>query len=327
MKKIGMAICGMLMFLPICMMAQTVDYSVVNVSEEGGLELVKITKEADYVCMPEVKRNSKRVIWNTNKVIDISPDGQKIAYISFRNNSTNIFIKELDKLGLSAQRTNRQSIIDFTFSPDGKSLLFTESRGKQNQVFQTSAESGFVCRQITSGNIDYSPIYSSDLKRVFFARQENKGVGIWAYDLENNYLATYSQGYNPYPMKNESAFICVRDNSQGGSEIWKVNYDNSTEECIVSHSQHNFTSPVISPDGEWLLFVGSTKIDVTESKSYYNTDIFVARLDGSDFMQLTYHAADDLSPVWSSDGKYIYFVSQRGSADAIANIWRMTFNK
>ena len=49
-------------------------------------------------------------------------------------------------------------------------------------------------------------------------------------------------------------------------------------------------------------------------------------LDGTDFAQLTYHAADDLSPVWSKDGRYIYFVSQRGSSEAKANIWRMTFN-
>ena len=53
----------------------------------------------------------------------------------------------------------------------------------------------------------------------------------------------------------------------------------------------------------------------------------MVRLDGSDFTQLTYHAADDLSPVWSSDGKYIYFISQRGSADAVANIWRLNFDQ
>lgn len=43
-------------------------------------------------------------------------------------------------------------------------------------------------------------------------------------------------------------------------------------------------------------------------------------------IQLTYHAADDLSPVWSKDGKSIYFISQRGSTDGIANIWKMEFN-
>ena len=49
-------------------------------------------------------------------------------------------------------------------------------------------------------------------------------------------------------------------------------------------------------------------------------------MDGSEMTQLTYHAADDLSPIWSSDGKYIYFISQRGDAEGNANIWRMTFN-
>ncbi|EKC71397.1 hypothetical protein OBE_03414, partial [human gut metagenome] len=40
---------------------------------------------------------------------------------------------------------------------------------------------------------------------------------------------------------------------------------------------------------------------------------------------ITYHAADDLSPVWSKDGKYIYFVSQRGSGTQTANVWRIPF--
>lgn len=59
---------------------------------------------------------------------------------------------------------------------------------------------------------------------------------------------------------------------------------------------------------------------------YSNTDIFVCKIDGTGFSQLTYHAADDLSPVWSKDGKYIYFISQRGDAAGIANIWRMNFS-
>jgi len=58
---------------------------------------------------------------------------------------------------------------------------------------------------------------------------------------------------------------------------------------------------------------------------YRNTDIFVCRIDGTEFTQLTYHAADDISPVWSQDGKYIYFISQRGSSTGTANIWRMNF--
>mgnify|MGYP002069827431 CR=1 FL=1 len=305
--------------------AQTVDYSVVSVPEESGTDFTQISQITDYVCMPEVKRSERNIGWFSNRILDISKDGTQIAYLSFRNNTTNIFIKELSKQGSSIQKTNRTAVLDFSYSPDGKQIVFSEARGKTNQIFQTSSDKGFVCRQITNGNTDYSPIYSSDMGLIFFARQENNGISIWSHDMKNNFLANYSQGFNPYPVRGEQAFICIRANAAGNNEIWKINYATGVEECIVSHPEHNFTSPTISPDGKWLLFVGSSKIE-NGKITYYNTDLFVSRLDGTEFTQLTYHAADDLSPVWSKDGRYIYFVSQRGNKEAKANIWRMTFN-
>ncbi len=56
-----------------------------------------------------------------------------------------------------------------------------------------------------------------------------------------------------------------------------------------------------------------------------NTDIFVVRTDGTQLTQLTYHPGNDLSPVWSPDGKSIFFLSQRGSAEKNYNVWRMDF--
>ena len=303
-------------------MAQSVDYSVVSVPEESPTSPKSPKPRITCVCRKsneatEASVGSPTASW-------IFPQTE-IAYLSFRNNTTNIFIKDLSKQGSSIQKTNRTAVLDFSYSPDGKQIVFSEARGKTNQIFQTSADKGFVCRQITSGNMDYSPIYSADMKLIFFARQENKSISIWSHDMQNNFLANYSQGLNPYPVKGEPAFICVRPNAAGHSEIWKVNYETGVEECIVSQPDRDFTSPSISPDGQWLLFVGSSKIE-TGSFSYYNTDLFVSRLDGTGFAQLTYHAADDLSPVWSKDGRYIYFVSQRGNKEAKANIWRMTFN-
>lgn len=306
--------------------AQQVDYSVVSVPEESGNQLIRITSDADCVCMPIVKRSgSKRIDWLSNRILDISTDGQHIAYLSARNNTTNIFIKDLDKQGGSVQRTNRSAILDFSYSPNGKYICFSESRGGANQIFRTDAEKGYVCRQITSGNQDYSPVYSMDMTQIFFARQETNSVSIWSYNVQNNFLSTFTSGMNPYPVKSEQAFVCTRLNASGKSEIWKINYQTNTEECIISDPERSFTSPVISPDGKWLLFVGSSSI-TSGTFTYLNTDIFVAKMDGTDMVQLTYHAADDLSPVWSKDGKYIYFISQRGSASGTANIWRMNFN-
>ena len=130
---------------------------------------------------------------------------------------------------------------------------------------------------------------------------------------------------NPCPINKESAFLCTRISGTGKSEIWKINYKTGVEECIVSDPQHSFTTPTLSPDGQWILFVGDSKID-DNNFSYLNTDIFVCKVDGTRLSQITYHAADDLSPVWSKDGKYIYFISQRGDPTGTTNIWRMNFS-
>lgn len=101
--------------------AQKVDYSIVSVPEESSNQFVKITTDADCVCMPIVKRSTKgRIDWLTNRILDISIDGLKIAYLSARNKTTNIFIKDLNRQGGSIQRTNRSAVLDFSFSPDGK---------------------------------------------------------------------------------------------------------------------------------------------------------------------------------------------------------------
>lgn len=312
------------MMLAGAMQAQKVDYSVVAVQSEVNLELVCITTDADRVCLPLVKRSRGRIDWFSNRILDITPRGDSLAYLSARNNTTNIFVKSLERAGGSMQRTNRTAVVDFNYSPDGRYICFSEQRGKYHQIFRTNALKGYVCRQITSGACDYSPVYSADMKQIFFTRQEGKNVSIWSYNVQNNFLSTYSNGLNPCPLRGEPAYICVRSNGSGQSELWKVNYETGIEECIISDPWRSFTTPSISPDGQWVLFVGSSRI-VNDNINYMNTDLFVAHLDGTGLMQLTSHAADDLSPMWSRDGCYIYFVSQRGSATGTANVWRMTF--
>ena len=317
------------LFLPILclfantLIAQEVDYSVVSVNEEASLQLTKITEDNDYVSMPQVKRNERGVNWWANRVIDVTRDGERIAYLSFRNNTTNLFIKGLTKAGVSVQRTNRQNVLDFSYSPDGKTICFSEKSGKTNRIFTTDAEKGYVCRQITSNELDYSPIFSNDMKQIFFSRQEKNGISIWSYNIQNNFLSSFTKGMTPMPIGND-VVLCVRTSGEGRDEIWRINYSTGIEECVVSDVNRGFSTPSVSPDGEWLLFVGSNKL-MNGKRAYWNTDIFVCKLDGTHLTQLTYHAADDLSPVWSKDGRYIYFVSQRGSSNGTANVWKMNF--
>ncbi|MBQ8420834.1 MAG: PD40 domain-containing protein [Bacteroidales bacterium] len=322
MKKIAVLL--FVLGLSVPAISQTVDYSVVSVPEESGIDFTRVTTENDYVCMPIVTRSRTGINWLTNKIIDVSSDGSRLAFLSMRNNATNIFVKDITRQGPAVQRTNRKAVLDFSYSPNGRYIAFSEAVAKNNVIFQTDASSGFVCRQITSGNNDYSPVYSNDGSRIFFARQESKSASIWSYDISDNFLSSYSTGMNPCTIDDPNAVLCVRVNGYGKGEIWKINFMTGVEECIISDTEKSFTTPSLSPDGNWIVFIGSTPI-YTGSSTYWNTDIYACRTDGTHFMQLTYHAADDLSPEWSKDGKYIYFISQRGSGEGSANVWRMSF--
>ena len=318
------AIAFLAVFVSMTAYSQQVDYSVVTVPEESGMDFTMITSRNDYVCMPMVSRTRSGLNWYTNKIIDVSADGSKIAFLAMRGDATNVFVKDLFKQGASVQRTNRKAVADFSYSPDGKWITFSETVLKNNVIFQTDANNGFICRQITNGYSDFSPIYSIDGKKIFFSRAETASTSIWSYDLKDNFLSSYMSGFNPCVTKDDNTLLCVRVNGFGKGEIWKVNYMTGVEECIVSHTDKSFSTPSLSPDGKWILFVGSSPVPAGKTV-YWNTDIYVCRTDGSQLTQLTYHVAEDLSPEWSKDGKYIYFISQRGNAEGAANIWRMTF--
>lgn len=327
MTKTLIRVAACIALLPLSAFAQKVDYSVVSVPEETGIDFKPMTTANDYVCMPQVKRSSKRLDWFASRILDVSPDNSKLAYLSSRNNTTNIFVKDLSlSTGASSvQRTSRQSITGFAYSPDGKYLCFSETRAKNTQVFQTDANNGFVCRQITTDGKDYGPVYSSDMSQIYFGRQENRGMSIWSYNIAGNYLSSVGNGMSPCPIPNTTKVLCTRIGGNGVSEIWSVDLAKGTEECILAAVDRSYASPVISPDGRWILFVGESLV-FTGYSYYRNTDLYVCHPDGTQVTQLTFHAADDLSPVWSQDGQYIYFVSQRGSAEGVANVWRMPFN-
>ena len=314
----------LLSLMPIFSQAQA-KYSDVQVDEESSLNLTQITSDNEYVIMPEVKKGwGGQFYWYTNSVIDVSKDGQQLAYLSLRNKESNIFVKDLTKNGASIQRTNRKSILDLSYSPDGEFLCFSEPNGNTIQVYQTNAKAGYVCRQITSGNFDYTPIYTPDMKNIFFSRSENNNFEIWGFDVNSHLFSSYTIGINPCPV-DANSLLFVRMTPKGKGEIWRIDYQKGMEECVVSDPKRSFTTPSISPDGKWILMVGSSLIDKGPRKKYPNTDIFVSSIDGSNLIQLTYHPADDISPVWGKDGKSIYFISQRGSSKKVANVWRIDF--
>jgi Tol biopolymer transport system component len=83
-----------------------------------------------------------------------------------------------------------------------------------------------------------------------------------------------------------------------------------------------FSNPSISPDHKKILMVGSTPASKNNAS---NLNIYTVNIDGSELTQLTYHPGIDCSPIWSADGKSIYFISERGNKGRRYQIWKMEY--
>ncbi|MBX3063402.1 MAG: PD40 domain-containing protein [Anaerolineae bacterium] len=91
------------------------------------------------------------------------------------------------------------------------------------------------------------------------------------------------------------------------ADIFTINVDGSNLQQLTTLNA-DISSPTWSPDGLYLAFragVGSG-----------NREIMVLKLDDltKPAVNLTGNAAQDLTPIWSADGKYIYFSTQRPAA-------------
>ena len=52
--------------------AQQVDFSVVSAPEESGNQFIRITSDADCVCLPVVRRPGDNIDWLSNHILDIA---------------------------------------------------------------------------------------------------------------------------------------------------------------------------------------------------------------------------------------------------------------
>jgi Tol biopolymer transport system component/DNA-binding winged helix-turn-helix (wHTH) protein len=96
--------------------------------------------------------------------------------------------------------------------------------------------------------------------------------------------------------------------------------DDKQDRMDLSHSREVFSE--VSRGRERLAWTPDNRL-VYSSRASGNWDIWLMNKDGSDRKQLTVDSHDDLFPAVSTDGRYIYFASDRTGS---FNLWRLDIN-
>ena len=163
------------------------------------------------------------------------------------------------------------------------------------------------------------PSLSPDGERIAF-RSEREGGGLFVMGATGESVRRLTDfGYNPaWSSDGETIFFAthgVFDSPRvsSTSEIWAA--DVATGETTRIR-EADAVEPSASPHGERIAYWG-----ITEGGQ---RDISTIRVDGSDLVSVTNDEAVDVSPVWSPDGRYLYFSSNRGGS---LNLWRVRIDE
>jgi len=211
-----------------------------------------------------------------------------------------------------------------SLSPDGKWVVYVRGNGGRPEKLDIYLQSvgGQTPINLTKDSMasETQPAFSPDGERIAF-RSGRQGGGIFVMGRTGESPRRLTtEGLNPAWSPDGSQIVYattgVGDSPGirvGNSELWTVN-------VVTGEKRHLTTSgdavqPNWSPHGYRIAFWGITG---------GQRDIYTIPASGGEFLPVTNDAAVDWNPVWSPDGKYLYFSSNRGGS---FNLWRVQIDE
>ena len=205
----------------------------------------------------------------------VSPDGNKIAFVSDRDGNREIYILDL-------------------FWLDG----YTQWEGKNLINITNSPEH------------DWSPIFSPTSEKIvystYFPLNDNYDIFTMNFDGSEKTNITNSNSYEKYPQFSpDGSFVIYQAWQKGVKEIYFANLLDKNNINLTQNSSSNdiiTNGNAMSPDGQKIVFT---------SERDGNKNIYVMNVDGSNHIQLTISEGSDYEPTFSPDGLKIAFTSER----------------
>jgi Tol biopolymer transport system component len=220
-------------------------------------------------------------------------------------------------------------------SPDGQWVVYSGSATGNPDIYLQSV-TGHAAINLTKDyeGADTMPAFSPDGQQIAF-RSERDGGGIFVMGRTGESVKQVTQnGYYPAWFPGSERLVYSLDGPVGPenrtdtSELWVVNLDGSGAHRI---GDQDGVQPRVSPHGKRIAYWGSSgnqpdtrNKPVVSTQPRHNRDVWTVDVDGHNPVRVTTHEANDWNPVWSADGSWLYFLSNRSGS---MNLWRVAIDE
>jgi TolB protein len=184
-----------------------------------------------------------------------SPDGRKLAYVSFETNKPVVWVQDLTTGARRAVGNFKGSNSAPAWSPDGTRLAMTLTLSGNSQVYVVSADGGSPRRVTYSDAIDTEATWTPDGRSLLFVSDRSGGPQIYRVSLDGGtpQRLTWQGSYNVSPKvaPDGRSFTYIRRES-GRFRVMVQDFD-SKESRVLSEAAYN-ERPSYAPNNQMVLY-------------------------------------------------------------------------
>jgi tricorn protease len=197
-------------------------------------------------------------------------------------------------------------------SPDGSSAVFT-ARG---EVFTLPAKTGRIVKVAGNSAVRYREArFMPDGKSIVGLSTESGETEFWKF-AANGETAPEQWTHDSKVLRWEGVpspdgnWLAHRDKDQ---QLWIYDIKAKKDKRIAQSMAGDFNDLSWSGDSRWLAYV--------ESATNQFSQVKVLNVQSGAIQTLTSDRYNSVNPIWSSDGKWLYFLSDRNLKTTIGGPW------
>lgn len=206
--------------------------------------------------------NAQSVLASTEPIISPawSPDGSKLAYVSFEKKKPVIYIQSLvsgQRAVLANYKGNNSAP---AWSPEGNRLAIVLTHGANSQIYLINADGTGLQPLTSSRGIDTEPEWSPDGKWIYFTSDRGGSPQIYRVAPQGGEVqrVTFKGAYNvsPHLSPDGKSLVMVR-REEGRFQVAAQELASGETQILSDTSQDE--SPSFSPNGRLIIYATSLK--------------------------------------------------------------------